>query len=80
VPPAFSPAAIPAPFADFKITDSQFKELESAGGIKLSHDHRRAKLGFTRKNGSSVRRTHNDFWLSDRSRTTQKAMVIKRMF
>jgi hypothetical protein len=40
VPPAFSPAAIPAPFANFKITDSQFEELESAGGIKLSHDHR----------------------------------------
>jgi hypothetical protein len=28
----------------------------------------------TRKNRSFVRRTHNDLWLPDRSRTTQKAM------
>src|SRR5262245_3399710 len=39
-PPVFFPAALSDPYADFKFTDSQFEELEKAGGVKLSEQQR----------------------------------------
>jgi hypothetical protein len=52
-PPVFFPAALSDPYADFKFTDSQFEELEKAGGVKLSEQQRANLL------------TLALFWISD---------------
>jgi hypothetical protein len=52
-PPVFRPAVISVPGEDFKFTDTQFDDLEQAGGILVSREQRTNLL------------TLADFWIND---------------
>jgi hypothetical protein len=40
-PPPFTPTVVRLPSDEFRISDEQFAELEAAGGVRLSEQHRR---------------------------------------
>src|SRR5271169_5210761 len=68
-PPVFSPAVVKVPREDFKITDSQFKQLEEAGGVTLPAKQRTDLL------------TLAIFWIDDlRLRRTARPKQFREFF